>query len=182
MPGKSKANPKGVRAEGLSPGGGTIWVLLAGSALALGALIGYVRSAGVEIPASMRRQTQTPAVKVYTPRYEGSDLRFSSTTVKTPPDTDRIVFAVNKFLEASKVVPQGARARSASLAAGKLVLDFDPQFDQTYGTEDEQTLVKGILTAVGQFDEVASVQLTVGGKPLETLGNIDLTGQLKPLR
>jgi hypothetical protein len=85
------------------------------------------------------------------------------------------VFAVNEFLTQAAFLPKGARLVSARVHDGLAELDFSPEVAKTYGTDDERTLVNGILTAVGQFPEIKSATFLSGGKPIDSLGNIDLS-------
>ncbi len=117
------------------------------------------------------------------PKYDDEgNLRFESRTEDVPKNTTAYLAAINGFLGEAKLTPEGASATSASLKDGVLTVVFNKAFDSTYGTEDEQTLVNGILVSAGQFPEVKKVKFTIEGRPMETMGNIDLSQPLSTLR
>lgn len=122
------------------------------------------------------KQDKKPAdVKVLTPKYDKGDLKLDSKKVTVTPGEDPKVQAVNGYLAQLTMLPKGAVLKACQISDGVATLDFSNEFETTYGTEDEQTILKGILTTMGQFPEVKQVKLTVGGRTLETLGNVDLT-------
>jgi len=122
------------------------------------------------------------SVKVLKPRYEDDKLVFDKSHQVPPAGQNSMVFAVNAFLKASGVSPEGALAERVELMSGVANISFNAAFRETYGTEDEHTIVDGIRTTMGQFPEVEFVRFSIGSEPLETLGNIDLTTPLKVLR
>ncbi len=157
----------------------------------LGALAAYVKLGGADkVPASERSATlpgqgaqkSARPVTVLTPRYSDDKLLFDKTQKTSPEGQDAMVYALNEFLAGSKVTPTDARAESCTVKDGVAMVEFSKAFDRTYGTEDEHTVVEGILRTMGQFPEISSVQFNVGGQPLETLGNIDLTTPQPVLR
>lgn len=115
-------------------------------------------------------------VQVYTPSYtRQGDLKLSPSTARPTPEQDPHVFAVNQYLAQLKMVPKGAVAKTCTVSNGVATLDFSTEFDTTYGTEDEQTVLKGLLKTMAQFSDVKKVKFTVEGRTLASLGNIDLT-------
>ncbi|MBS1721381.1 MAG: GerMN domain-containing protein [Armatimonadetes bacterium] len=155
-----------------------VWVALCCFA-ALGGLAYYVvNSPGRTVPTIPTTSPSEHAprdVKVYTPTYDKGDLKLHPNPAKSPEKQDPRVFAVNDYLGRLSMVPKGARLVTCQISGDTATLDFSKEFDTTYGTEDEQTIVKGILTTMAQFPEVKLVRFTVAGQTLETLGNIDLT-------
>lgn len=122
-------------------------------------------------------QTNHPSepVKVLKPAYKDGELTFSETTQNSGTGEAREVFAVNAFLKETKFLPSGARAESVAVKNGLAEVTFTKEFETTYGTEDEQTLVNGILKTLGQFKEIEKVAFKVDGHALDTLGSIDLS-------
>lgn len=114
-------------------------------------------------------------VKVFTPEYNDGNLKFEQKPTHSPEGQDPVVFAINGFLQSSKVAAPDAKCLSAKQQGDTMILDFNAPFHQTYGTEDEQTLLVGLGKTVGQFKGVRKVQILVEGKPIETLGNVELT-------
>lgn len=177
------------------------------AAMGVGAVGTYVTTRPAALPEELRRterlpehqspadrakrasQTDAPkpgtrdSVEIKTPTYdESGNLRFTSEQAKVPRNEDAYLVAINGFLAKADLAPAGAKAVKADLKDGILTIWFNEAFDSTYGTEDEQTLVNGILVSAGQFSEVRKVQFTIQGKPMETMGNIDLTSPLSTLR
>lgn len=152
--------------------------MLALGAMALGVLGSYAKfGPGNQIPESERKppvRGEDRSVIVYQPKFE-DDLRFESRRELPPASADRMVYAVNAYLKEANLAPEGAAAKSCRLEGRTAVLDFTAPFRSTYGTEDERTLIEGILREMGQFREVDDVRFLVEGKPIETLGNIELT-------
>lgn len=149
-------------------------------ALAAGIGVAVIKSSGSapsqSPPVALDKpQEQPKEVKTYTPHYEGNDLKLHPGITKPAPDQDARVFAVNEYLTGLKVVPKAARATKCEIKDGVATIDFTPEFETTYGTEDEQTILKGLLTTMAQFKGVEKVRFTVQGHTLETLGNVDLT-------
>lgn len=173
-------------------------LLAALGVVGFGALLAYVLSGPPRtVPVDQRRATEAPVaadggtpapssgkekVDVLTPRYENGDLRFERQPAAPPSGVDPYVFAVNSFLDRTRFVPRKARLVRAERRGSLLRLHFSPEFDTTYGTEDEETLLNGILAAVGQFPEIEEVQFLIGERPMETLGNVDLSGPLRVRR
>jgi len=148
----------------------------------MGGVAFYVATLPKETPLTKKDVVQdrkpTDDVKVYSPRYDKGELKLDPGTVKPPEKADPKVFAVNSYLKNLGFVPKGAALKSCVVKDGQATLDFNSAFETTYGTEDEQTVVKGLMTTMAQFSDVHTVLMTVEGKPLETLGNIDLTQPL----
>ncbi|HRJ27444.1 MAG TPA: GerMN domain-containing protein [Fimbriimonadaceae bacterium] len=140
------------------------------------------RASRTSPPVPRDDPTQAKTVQSMRPEYQGDRLQFQSKTKPVPPGTNAIVFAVNEFLGSSQVAPADAKLVTAQVKDKTVTLDFNAAFDTTYGTEDEHTILDGILLAVGQFPSIDFVVFQVEGRPLETLGNIDLTTPQKVIR
>jgi hypothetical protein len=122
-------------------------------------------------------------VKLLTPYYnDDGGLKYRIEEVNVPKDTDPYVYAVNKYLDLVSSVPEGAVLKSVKIENTIAVLDFSAEFETSYSTFDESTIVNGILTTMGQFPEVSYVKFMVEGKRLETLGNLDLIDPLEVQR
>lgn len=154
-----------------------IGVMCMALAAGIGAYIMGSPGQRIDKPAATTKveQTHKDEVKVYTPRYEGDSLKLDPSVSKPKPTEDARVFAVNQYLSGVKAVPQKARAVKCEVSNGIATLDFTPEFETSYGTEDEQTILKGLLTVMAQFDGVQKVKFTVQGRTLESIGNVDLT-------
>jgi len=112
------------------------------------------------------------------PHYDNGNLTFEKQHVAIPASEDARVFLVNDYL--SQLHKQGlgnpkARALGIDMHGGVAYLDFNNEFEDSYGTMDEGTVLNGILTTLGQFPEIDKVQFEINGKSLDSFGNIDLT-------
>lgn len=121
-------------------------------------------------------------VTVFTPAMNGEELKLTGESMTPPGGEDPIAFSVNGFLKAAKVTAPEARVRSAEVRNRIAYLDFTDAFAQSYGSIDERTLLRGICASVGQFDTVDKVQFEVGGKPLDSIGNVDLSSPIDVVR
>ncbi len=175
--------------------------LMAVGILGLGALAAYVKFGGadkvpqelrrerslqkIDPPADQKKDTETTTEKVsvdlFTPNRDGETLKFSKHHSDVPQGEDARIFALNHFLKASKVADPKAKAVGIQVKDKVALIDVTPQFDQTYGTFDEETMLKGIAATLAQFKEIDKVQFFVEGKVVETFGNVDLTEPL-PIR
>lgn len=112
------------------------------------------------------------------PRPVAERGRIKWTVEPVPLDSggDPVQFAVNRFLQSTPIAPEGARLLLVRYEGGVATLDFSPEFARTYSTDDENTLLKGIFESVRLNSDVKLLRFTAGGKPIETLGGYDLTG------
>lgn len=162
-----------------SPATSTLGLLFAVGILGLVGLIAYLRlTPAAQIPDELKRADKRK-VTAYTPVPDGSDVKLQPREVDVPERASPIVTAVNAFLTESNIVPTDARAIGAEIRNGTLHLGFSPAFARTHGSDDEKTLIDGLIATVKQFPEVQRLSLEVDGKPIETLGNVDLTDGLE---
>jgi hypothetical protein len=151
-------------------------LFLAFGVAALGLLAIYARQEPAsKVPENLRRQdSKRSEVTTYVPKDREGSVVLEPRREPVPKGGHDMVFAVNQFLKSTGFVPPEARLLGAQVKQGTAYLDFNEAFRQTYGTEDEKTLLDGIRTTLGQFDEVQRVQFSISGEPMETLGNVDL--------
>ena len=183
-----------------NPKGPSNRILLAVSlftVMVVGGLAAYVKLAPADkVPAEEHRDqlSQKPApqvditakrtdsevtdVFVYTPRASGETTVFEGELVAVPAGVDAKVFAVNKFLEVSKIVEPTARLLSVSVEDGVAKLSFNAAFEGGYGSGDEGVLIEGLSRSLGQFKEISKYEVFVDGKPLDSLGSVELAGGL----
>lgn len=183
MASKSKQNKKG----------GPMIALMAVGILGLGALAAYVKFGGADkVPTEVRRvdslQKPDPAgkkeepttqqkttVDLFTPSRDSEELKFSKHQSDVPSREDPRLFALNHFLRESKIADPKAKAVGIQVKDGVALIDVSPEFNQTYGTFDEEAMLKGMTTTLAQFKEIEKVQFLLEGKPVSTLGNVDLS-------
>ncbi len=129
------------------------------------------------------QQTGGEGVHLLTPYYtDDNELKFRSEPVEVPKDVDPHVFVINRYLRTVTFVPKDAELKTCTIENGTATLDFNSAFFTSYGTADESTVINGILVAMGQFKEVSYVRIIVDGKPIDTLGNLELTDPLPVTR
>jgi nitrous oxidase accessory protein NosD len=81
---------------------------------------------------------------------------------------DEKLFVVNRTLDALKL--EGAEAKKIDLAGGIAKVDLNEAILSGMGSMEEGTLLKALQMALGQFKEVELFQVTIDGKPVESLG------------
>lgn len=141
------------------------------------------------IAPSPHRTSQTenaPAaqsVLVYVPSMDASGIVFSRQESPVADGEDPKLVAINAFLRASQIAPDGAEATDVQVQeGGSAVVTFNKAFDQTYGTFDEKKLIDGLRAALGQFGDVQEFAMVIDGKPITTLGSADLASPIQVLR
>jgi hypothetical protein len=148
--------------------------------------VAYIKMAPAdEVPREIQVEQQTggEGVHLLTPYYADHELKFSTEPVKVPKGTDPRVFAINQYLRNTKFVSADAMVKSVSVSNGTAELDFTEQIIGGYGTEDESTVINGILAVMGQFKDVEYVKFLVDGKPIDSLGgNLELVDPLPVTR
>ncbi len=174
-------------------------MLLLIGALGAGILAFYVRSGHDTVPATDRKAspaTSLPLAKstaaatdqskgsiVLVPSMVGEDLTFKQELRQPPAGVDPMVFTVNEYLRQVPAVPKDGRAVGVEVKDRTAILAFNRAFgDQTYGSEDEKTVLDGIRATMGGFAEVDKVLLQVDGKTIDSLGHIELADALPVIR
>jgi hypothetical protein len=159
-------------------------ILLVCTVLAVGA-VAYIKMAPADkVVREVQNEQQTGGERVHllVPYYADHELKFTSEQFEVPRNVDPHVYVVNDYLRATRFVPKEATVKTCVIEDGTATLDFTEAFYTSYGTEDESTVVNGILNVMGQFNDVSFVRILVEGKPIDTLGNIELTDPLPVIR
>lgn len=174
--------------------GSPMIALIAVGVLGLGALAAYVKFGGADkVPQEVRRveslqkkdipsgktepehTTQKTSVELFTPSRDSEELKFNKHQSDVPAGEDARLFALNHFLHESKIADPKAKVVGIQVKDGVALIDASPEFNQTYGTFDEEAILKGISVTLAQFKDIEKVQFFVEGKPVTTLGNVDLS-------
>lgn len=170
--------------------------LLVGGITLLGVVLAYVKFSPAQnvpeadqravthvesnAPAPTKPEVPTDNVKILKPSYtQDDDLVYTETDRPVEKAQNRYVVAINGFLQEAKVTEPGAKALSATLEGKVLVINFTDPFGATRGTDDERTIIDGLIHVARQFPEVKSLRLLVSGSRIETLGSVDLMEDLK---
>lgn len=162
--------------------------LMAVGICGLAALAAYVKFGGAStVPDDMRKvpnlqqaagnkdSVKDTKVQLVTPTREGEQLNLGKHESDVPKGEDPRLFALNHFLRESKIVPEDAKAVGIQVKDGIANVDVTPTFNQTYGSLDEEALLKGMCATLAQFKDIDKVQFNVEGKVVSTLGNVDLS-------
>jgi hypothetical protein len=154
----------------------------------LAGLAMYVKTSGAsQVPAEMRRvpalvqpsghpnSSGQTHVKLVSPSREGTSLKLDEKTGTVPNGEDPRLFAVNHFLQQSNIAPNDAKAIGIQVKDKVAYIDVTKSFEQSYGSLDEEAMLKGLCASLAQFPEVDKVQFLVEGKAVQSLGNVDLS-------
>ncbi len=184
------SNPKG-------PSRKALFVVTLVAVTMVGSLAAYVKLTPADkVPAAEHRDTiaqrnepkidikshrvgsEASEVLVFAPKANGDSVSFESSKVAVPVGEDPHVFAVNEFLRISQIVEPSAKLLSVSVEDGIAKLSFNAAFEGGYGSGDEQVLIEGLTRSLGQFNDVTKFEILVDGKPLDSLGSVELAGGL----
>jgi len=114
-------------------------------------------------------------VAVVSPVWHGTTLDFTSRGASVPSGVDPKVYAVNEFLSGTKIADPAARLLSVDIRHGVASLYFNGAMEQTFGTDDENVILNGLLATMAQFSEVQKVDFFANGKKIDSFGNVDLS-------
>ncbi len=123
---------------------------------------------------------QLLTVKVPLVSVVGGETQWSVEDVEIAPGADPVLEAVNGFLQRSKIAPD-ARLLEIRLRTGGAELEFRNLFERGYGTDNDSTILEGVLRAVRENSELETVIFWQDGEPARTLGNLDVGGP-QPVR
>lgn len=126
---------------------------------------------------------QPSSVEVMEPSYnKEGDLELEPRVVPVKKGADAKATAVSGYIAKIPAVPSSTRVLSIKMEGRTAVIDFSKEVDSGYGTEDERTLIEGVLTTMGQFPDVDMVAFRIEGKATQGIGNLDLSSPLQVIR
>lgn len=180
----------------------TLMIVAISTVAIVGSLAAYVKLTPADrVPDDQRRpaegiaaQPPTPnidvkvgerevgEVLVFVPSFSGNDLVFTAEPRTVPGDQKPEVFAVQAFLDASRIPEKDARVLNVDIKFGVAAVSFNAAFQSGYGSEDESVLLEGIRRAVGQFPGAKFVEFYIDGTRIDTLGHADLSEPLPVIR
>lgn len=172
-------------------------LLLAGLALAAGCRAGGPRAPGPPGPPApgageVREEPQAPAQKnrtvtVYFADAQAMYLRPARREVPADRPAAGIVLALLAGPTAEEkdlrpTFPPGTQLRGVTLAGGVATVDFSAELQENFGggSAGELMLVYSLANSLAELPGITAVRLTVEGRPLETLGHMDLTEPVAP--
>jgi spore germination protein GerM len=134
----------------------------------------------------VKHAAPTQLLKIYRVVVKNNEARLEAVKVKPISGKTPVKSAILRLImeengkDSANPIPEGTKLLSLKVADGLATVDFSKEFRDKFsgGSEAEGMTVDAILRTLGQFPEVKQVQLLVEGKPLDTLGHLDLS---KPL-
>lgn len=181
-----------------SPAGKGVLAILLLCVLGGGVLAAYVKLSPQAFPTSPKSNSGTPEVSVQAqttetpattqsgttallvPEVYRDDVRLNKPVGEVPEGEQPEVYLINQTL-ASLQVPD-AKALGVDVHDGLATVSFNPEIQKGYGTMEEGFLIKGLRMALGQFKEIDKFEIAVEGKPVDSLGNIDLSSGVDVIR
>lgn len=183
------AKPSGARSAGLA------WGAIVACLAVVGVLVVYLKSTpALNVPEDQKRAThrsdptaepvapKANQVLVPIPLWEEGDLKFGRAAVDVPTGQDPKRVALQSYLDEIRDVLPGVRLEGFRMDGKVAQLRFSPEFDQRMGSDDEATVLLGILAVMGQFPDVEEVEFFAGGQQIEAIGNVELNVPLPVVR
>jgi hypothetical protein len=137
------------------------------------------QTAAEAVPQPVRRK-----ITVLLTLDEADPNRFRLSEEIVPEGEDPRIFAINRFLSSTEMLPISARALSIELdEEGNAELTFSPEFGRmSFGSMQEALIVNGILGNLGQFEEVKTVLFYADGMLIAGFGHFDLSQPMQVLK
>jgi hypothetical protein len=110
-----------------------------------------------------------------------TEVEFDQSRLDVPAGVNPMAHAVSETLRAFKL--NQVRALDVELKDGKATVFFNPAVNNMgLGSTEEGMLVKALRMALGQFQEVKSIEFSLEGQPIGSFGHNEFTYPLDPLR
>lgn len=175
------------------PANRAVLILMLCAALGFGAFAAYVKStpgalhvlvdrrrdadeplAAPERSAPIRHHTEAPAklaVSVKALVVQGSDVTLGESE-EVPQGVTPEQFMADEALKAAHV---DAKLTHVSVQNGTATVDFTSDIENGMGSEQEGAFLNALAVGLGQFPSIDKFQVTVGDKPVDSLGHIDIS-------
>ncbi len=114
------------------------------------------------------------------PAVINNEVKLDQKITSIPVNEDARVYLVNLTLHSLKI--EKARALGVDVKNRVALMDFNPALQKGYGSIEEGNLIKSLQMALGQFKEIDKFQIIIEGKPIDSLGNIDMSQPIDVLR
>lgn len=168
---------------------GPIFFAFLGGAVLTGSAFLVMNGGLREVPPELKRQDKISGdpppkaaeVTIYTPKFDDKgSVSFEGKAQKIEPGAEdtAVLDAVNAYLGNAAAVPKDAKLMSIKMDGTTAILDFNAAFRAGYGTDEESAVINGVLVTLGQFPQIKKALFRVEGKPLDTLGVMDLSEPL----
>lgn len=134
-----------------------------------------------------KKETVVPkpdTVKVYRVAVEDNQTKLRPTEKVVPQGQDPAETALRCLIEQgnksdlANPIPEGTRLLGFEVEGDLATVNLSREFRDNFagGSEEEGLTIGAILRTLGQFPNIKRVVFLVEGKPLETLGHLDLSG------
>ncbi len=89
-----------------------------------------------------------------------------------------------KSASLSPTLPSSASLEGINIANGVCTVDFNSSLlnDMSEDTDDQLLALYSIVNTLTQFDTIDQVKILVGGRTLDTLGGVDVSSALAPMK
>jgi germination protein M len=140
-----------------------------------------VRRPPVPGPAVVQKSKE---VKVYRVAVENNQPKLRPTKCKVKAGENPMEVALRQLIEQggtadlASPIPEGTRLLSLEVKGDLAIVNLSREFRDNFtgGSEEEALTIGAILKTLGQFPQIKRVLFKVEGKPLDTLGHLDLSG------
>ena len=127
---------------------------------------------------SVERDDQSSSL--FVPTVQDNDVKLIKVAATPAEGVKPEISLLNETLQGLQI--EGARAVGIDIQNGTAMVDFNPAIQKGYGTIEEGYVIKSLQMALGQFKNISKFQVIVEGKPIDSLGNIDLTTPVPVIR
>jgi spore germination protein GerM len=136
------------------------------------------------VPVNTVPQKNTErTVLIYMIGVDGDKTVLKPVDVTINADDEPIQATLQAFIDQQNTadlgnpIPEGSRIESVKVDGDLATINFNKEFVDGFagGSEDESLLIKAIVKTVGQFDNINKIMLKADGKPVNTLGHLDIT-------
>lgn len=141
-----------------------------------------IRRQPSEAPPAIEKPATPSAAKatVVLPFIRNEKVVMNDTSVTVPTGVNPKLFLGNEILIGLEI--PGAKVLGVEVKSGVAAIDFNRGIEKGYGSMQESQLVESFQLGFGQFAEIDSIQLFVEGKPIESLGHLELNAPLPVIR
>lgn len=135
-------------------------------------------------PRRVEQLVKPEKVKVYRVALKDNKPVLQATEEDIKPGTSPAESALRRLIEQgdeadlANPIPKGTKLLGLTVKDRLATVDLSHEFRDNFsgGSEEEGLLIGAVLRTLGQFKEIKQVQFLVEGKPIDTLGHIDLSG------
>ncbi|MHB0912703.1 MAG: GerMN domain-containing protein [Armatimonadota bacterium] len=137
-------------------------------------------------PAPPKPGPEKARFNIYLVAVEGEQFKLRPVGIEVSPGEYGPETAIRSLLrqgdspKLTNIIPNGTRLISFGVKGGLATVNLSREFRDNFsgGSETEALMVGALLRTLGQFHGIEWVQLHIEGKPIDTLGHLDLSAPL----